>query len=1113
MKLDEVKQTLQDELTDDGLVLDDPALRALGLHELWSALSEDPLRVDDATLDVTGDRATLTGTATVLDAAAVDLTLTFRGGGDATEVELAADIGSWTPRGVDWAAFTGVTLTATVADGAAPTVGLTGTASMAGTAAAVRAGWADGALQLGLAVERVGLADLAGALRAAGVAVAADLPSLTLVGIELQVTPATGALSLRAAALGDAWTLPVGRTELAVGDVGLEVARSATTDEAAGSWTVRLAGTLRLGTTAVTVAYEGPGELALTATAPTLALGPLVQDLAGPERAMAMDVPVALLAVQLTDVTATLEPSARRATFRASSSLGDVVLAARSAGDGTGVVAVLRPAATWRFSSLAPELAGLDGLDLSGSSFVLASDDLSLDDDDVVVAALPDGGRVTQGLQLAASLTTAGTGLDETLGLEQLRIGARIGSDLADLALVCAIDVAITLAEDVVFGELVLELRPSPADLQLRVLGVVDAVIDGSPLRFTGGLAVRPRGAQLEATMEGTWADPLGAAGVALSDVAMEVGLTWPPLLPSFGLAGTLQLGGVVGSAAVQFDASDPTQVMLAVGFDRLHLMDVVGGLAGHEVVATIPPELRDGPLDLEVRDAALEVVPRDTMIGTLRFAQGTRLRGTISFWGAQGAVAIEVSRDAGIAASAALTPLSLADGLLVLAGADGTPGPRFALDLGPARAPRLELAGLVSLLGLTATTVVQVDGTGYRFLVDGRIFSRFACTIEGHARTAGLDAEVWLRATLRNDLFGYLREEATRAIAAAADAATADLTAAQRDLDVAAADVRRIDGEIARVRGVVQAERARDQQRYRDAQAALAAAEADVRRLDQQIAAARRTVQAERERDQRNLRAAEADVAAAQREVNSLQRQINDQKRWISTLNGQIAAKKRWYDRLSFWDKTWGWAAYSGYATAKGAEITTAYTKIGGLETAKGVATGALEAAKAVLRGLQAGASGVPVDADPRVAGLFAARETAVGGVTAARGVVGGLQHLARAVPVDADPRVAALFVARDTALGGLAAARASLDGAKAAVGGLADVGAFIADAGLGGLLDVRAASFEGWLSATSGGRVQLDVEVVFMGEPHRLQLAIDLTDPLTGARRLADQLLELVG
>ena len=228
--------------------------------------------------------------------------------------------------------------------------------------------------------------------------------------------------------------------------------------------------------------------------------------------------------------------------------------------------------------------------------------------------------------------------------------------------------------------------------------------------------------------------------------------------------------------------------------------------------------------------------------------------------------------------------------------------------------------------------------------------------------------------------------------------------------------------------------------------------------------------------------------------------------------LKRAIKAKEDWYNNLAWYDKLdpTKWGSVVADNTPRVAEISALGTKIGGLETAKGTAWGVLEAAKATLRAIEAGAKTFPIEADPRMAGLISARATAWGVLAAAKGVLRGIEQAAKTFPIDADPRIAGLFTAYGTATGSLKAANVVLEGTKLAVGGLANIGQFIIDVGLGGLIDVKSASFSASLAAANSGRVALRIELVFMKKDRR-QFSLDFSfyDPLSGANSLAKLLL----
>ena len=69
--------------------------------------------------------------------------------------------------------------------------------------------------------------------------------------------------------------------------------------------------------------------------------------------------------------------------------------------------------------------------------------------------------------------------------------------------------------------------------------------------------------------------------------------------------------------------------------------------------------------------------------------------------------------------------------------------------------------------------------------------------------------------------------------------------------------------------------------------------------------------------------------------------------------------------------------------------------------------------------------------------------------------------------------------------------------------VGDVADVAGYVAQHGLGALLDVRSASFDGTLSAATGGSVTLDAVVIFQGTQQTLHVSYNFHDLVAERRR----------
>lgn len=69
-------------------------------------------------------------------------------------------------------------------------------------------------------------------------------------------------------------------------------------------------------------------------------------------------------------------------------------------------------------------------------------------------------------------------------------------------------------------------------------------------------------------------------------------------------------------------------------------------------------------------------------------------------------------------------------------------------------------------------------------------------------------------------------------------------------------------------------------------------------------------------------------------------------------------------------------------------------------------------------------------------------------------------------------------------------------LEGVKITVGGLANVGDFIVKHGLGGLVDVKEARFEGQLNVLKGGAVSMGMKLILLKKPFNLDLSFNFNN-----------------
>ena len=468
-----------------------------------------------------------------------------------------------------------------------------------------------------------------------------------------------------------------------------------------------------------------------------------------------------------------------------------------------------------------------------------------------MIKSLSTPAQVSKGFNFVANIDLTGLGADQVLNIKTLQVKAAIGGNPANMVLEAAIAGSIQIDENTAFGDIRFRLVPAPQNFSLTLLGTVFARIGDSRLQFIGGMKVQPRSALFQATMLGTWSEPFGAKGVNIINVALELGLSFPPPLPSIGIAGALQVGEFKGLLAVKFDSAMPSRSMLAIAFNRLNLMDVIKQFCGPQIASGIPREIQQTVLDIGFEDVNIYIVPQPTTIGDLKFDQGFTIQGRMRFWGLYASAYINLDYTNGLLIKGDVDKISIA-GLFELTGSQGREKASLLLDLRRGAKPTVDIQGAVVLLGLQSETVLKISDQGFYFLTVGKIFDLFEASIEAHGGDIKNGGDFLIAVTMKQDLFEYLREQASAAIDAATKDAVHQIAAAQRDVDGAQADVNRLLGTIENMRKIIRAERARDQSRLRAAQAEVQRAQNEVNKLDGKIANMRQTIQNERARDTR---------------------------------------------------------------------------------------------------------------------------------------------------------------------------------------------------------------------------------------------------------------------
>lgn len=951
---------------------------------------------------------------------------------------------------------------------------LDGTAVLFGTSVAVSIALSD-AFTISISTANVNLSRIIDELLP-DVDFPSDIPNVVFDTVTMVVSPATKEFSLSAATTED-WEIPLGVTGFLVEDIQFTAERKKTANNKYKT-TGTVIGNASLGPVSFDLNYSYPGELLFGTEIPKLNLSPVIQDMCGPDGLMDIDLPPSVSNLALENIKLTVSPNKKFLSLSSQSSLGNTeLLITQTRQKKWAFMVAFAPPAQWKFSSIDRALAVMDDLTFRDTGLIISSaqDDLP----PITIVTVPQSLKLVKGLNFFATLDMTGLGVDDLMSVKSLTVSTTIGTSIDTVRLAAAMEGSFKIDDNVALGDMEFFLRPAPSNFQLGISGSVLARIDQSDLRFVGTMSIRPteRSAAFAATMLGNWENPFGIKGFALQDVAIEVGvgIVPPPAVaaPIVGLAGTMSIGSFTGSAAVKFDTATPTKSMIAASFNQIFLKDVVQTFCEDKVYDAIPIAIRNSVLSAGMEDVAVYAVPQLTTIGELIYEPGFKFQGKISIADFDAECMFLLDYKKGFAIKGSCDPIVIED-VFKITGVENSPGPLLDIDLRIGGNPHIQIEGLIDLLGISASTLVAISDSGFRFEIEGQIFDLFTAKVAASGGNIKNGGDFYLMVEMQNELITYLREQALKGIQNAANDATQSLESAQGDVDKAQREVNKLNAEIDQQRVKIKKERERDAKNVKVAEGAVSSAQKEVNRLQTQINNTRKTIERERERDTKRVNDAEKTVASAQRKVNSLQSEINamrktikaerakttrdlnsakktltsaqrevdslqgkinTNKKKISSLKKNISNKKRWYNKSKWYQKSYRWAEFSAYSAAKGAEITALYTAIGGLETAKATANGALEVAKQAVRGIQAAADTFPVDADPRIAGLFTAKETANLGLEAAKQTLIGLQATISLVPVDSDPRILALFTAKESANLGLEATKQSLIGLQALI------------------------------------------------------------------------------
>ena len=544
-----------------------------------------------------------------------------------------------------------------------------------------------------------------------------DLPDivedLRFSEVEISINPSAKEFSL-SGNCQDVLSLDIGTTGLDVTALELEVSGSKDSKT-----TGTLTGALNLAGVSVDLVCNVPGEFKFTSTVPQFGLRSLITDLCGDSAFRALRIPGGIASLELQNATVEVNPTDKTFGVFAETDIGKCELGVGKTSKWEFVVG-FQPPQNLALSKIDSSLKVFDGLDLGGIRVIMSS--VNSKNLTLPTIEVPSGG-VETGVNIYASLPLSKTGVDALLGIEELVVQAAVGTSPSQASLASIIDGQFNLGKGISFGDITFRLTPKPTAPSVELEGTLSTNLSNDKLDFVFETGVTPKSATGAGTMNGDWTDALGIKKVVLSNVALEFGASFAPLLPTIGIAGELQVGSFEGAAAVKFDSAVPTRSMIACSFNELELEEVAETFCP-PVFKAIPQTAWDTFLNVGMEDVDMYIAPQDTAIGDLVFEAGFRLNGTIVLWGWRGSTKMEIDYSKGVELEAKLDPLSVGN-VLTMSGANSNKDPALMHLEASTAAALVHISGAVSLLGIRQSLEIRGSETGFKFKLD-QVYGKF---------------------------------------------------------------------------------------------------------------------------------------------------------------------------------------------------------------------------------------------------------------------------------------------------------------------------------------------------------------------------------------------------
>lgn len=585
---------------------------------------------------------------------------------------------------------------------------------------------------------------------------------------------------------------------------------------------------------------ENKDDLKISGVTGDWALKSSLETLTGKKKFRNFDVPDFIFDIKLAEATLSFSPYKEIINLDAITNLGKVnIWLKQQSKKKNDYLVTFALHDDVKMSKIHEKLAVIDFVPLGGQKIVFSSAEKTKKETTKIpsIAQLKTG--VKKGCSFIASIDLTKLKVDHIIGVKELILSSPLSSKLDNIFLDHTMDTNLSLGENSTLKNVTVRLTPAPKNFALSLLGDMETKVDKDNLTFSGGVEIvlAEQKINFSALMKGNWRNPLGAQGLTVSNLGLQLGAsltTAPVILPNVALAGEMKVGKFMGNAAVAFDTRNPSKCMLSVGFNELKMYDLVDLIIAEKIRRKIPKSMKAALSEAKFREMYLEAVPVNLRVLGKDYKAGIRSNGEIEVSGFKAEGGFDISYNNGIMMRSFVDPIELL--FFKLKGANGQSRPGFLLDLRKGEKKIFAVNGAVGLLGLEGETDIHFVDKGFQFMVGGKIFGLFQGEITARGTDILKAQEMYLKVKLQNDFLDFIKKDVSGFVKKGTAGGVSILRDAHNSIVQAEKDVQNWDKKINAKRSEIKRKQASYRGAFDAAKSKVTEAEAKVKTLNTQI-------------------------------------------------------------------------------------------------------------------------------------------------------------------------------------------------------------------------------------------------------------------------------------